>query len=317
MCGGLFFDSFGLMNNLSVDFCGVKFENPTVLASGVLGVTASSLRNVVRNGAGGVTTKSIWLEKHVGHKNPTMFGTPNYFLNAVGLSDAGIEKALTETFPEYLNEKPAPIIGNIVAYSLADFEKLTQEITKCNPDIIEVNISCPNVDNAYGKPFSCSAIDAAKVTKVVRANTDKPIVIKLTPNVPSIAEIALACAEEKADGFTLINTVAGMGIDVNLRRAILTNKSGGVSGPAIKPVAVKAVYDVFKATGLPIIGTGGVMNGEDAIEMMMAGARLVGIGTMVYYRGVEGFGEIVKEMAEWCEKEGVKDLEEIIGIANR
>lgn len=147
-------------------------------------------------------------------------------MNAVGLSDAGIEKALTETFPEYLADKPAPIIANIVAYSLDDFEKLTQEMTKCNPDIIEVNISCPNVDDAYGKPFSCSPGGAAKVTEIVRANTDKPIIIKLTPNVPSIAEIALACAEKKADGFTLINTVAGMGIDVNLRRPILANRSG-------------------------------------------------------------------------------------------
>lgn len=304
------------MNNLEIDFCGVSFRNPTVLASGILGVTASSLRNVVRHGAGGVTTKSIWLEKHVGHKNPTMFGTPNYFLNAVGLSDAGIKKASEETFPEFLAEKASPILANIVAYSLSDFEKLTQEITKCDPDIIEVNISCPNVDNAYGKPFSCSAVDAAKVTEIVRANTKKPIVIKLTPNVPSIAEIAVACAEKGADGFTLINTVAGMAIDTSLRMPILTNKSGGVSGPAIKPVAVKAVYDVFRATGLPIIGTGGVMNGEDAIEMMMAGARLVGIGTMVYYRGVEGFGEIVKEMEQWCEREGVKSLEEIVGCAN-
>lgn len=303
------------MIDLSIDFCGVNFENPTVLASGVLGVTASSLRNVVRNGAGGVTTKSIWLKEHVGHKNPTMFGTEYYFMNAVGLSDAGIEKALEETFPEYLENKPAPIIASIVAASIEDFGELAAEITKGNPDIIEVNISCPNVHDEFGTPFSCSAVEASKVTKVVRAATGKPIVIKLTPNVPNIGEIASACKAEGADGFCLINTLAGMGIDINLRRPILTNKSGGVSGPAIKPVAIKCVHDVFKATGLPIIGTGGVMNGEDAIEMMMAGARLVGMGTMVYYRGVEGFGEVVKEMSDWCCKNGVKHIEEIVGVA--
>ena len=303
------------MANLSVKFCDVTFENPTVLASGILGVTASSLKNVIKNGAGAVTTKSIWLTEHIGHKNPTMFGTESYFLNAVGLSDAGIEKAKEETFPEYNKDKPAPIIANIVAYSMDDFEKLTQEITTCDPDIIEVNISCPNVDDKYGKPFSCVAAQANKVTALVRENTDKPIVIKLTPNVPNIVEIAEACKEAGADGFCLINTLSGMGIDIDLRMPILTNKSGGVSGPAIKPIAVKAVHDVYKATKMPIIGTGGITTGEDAIEIMMAGATLVGMGTMVYYRGIEGFGEVVKEMNDWCDKNGVKNLEEIIGAA--
>lgn len=306
----------GDMVNLSVEFCGVKFENPTVLASGILGVTASSLKNVVRNGAGGVTTKSIWLEEHVGHKNPTMFGTEHYFLNAVGLSDAGMEKAKTETFPEYLKDKPAPIIANIVAAKIEDFGKLAAEISECEPDIIEVNIGCPNVEDSHGKPFSCDRNDAAAVTKAVRAATKKPIVIKLTPNVPNIASVAMACADAGADGICAINTLYGMGIDINLRRPILANRSGGVSGPAIKPTAIKCVYDIYKATKLPIIGTGGVMTGEDAIEMMMAGARLVGIGTLVYYKGAEGFAEVVREMAEWCEKEGVKNLEEIIGAAH-
>ncbi len=303
------------MANLSVKFCDVTFENPTVLASGILGVTASSLKNVVKNGAGAVTTKSIWLTEHIGHKNPTMFGTESYFLNAVGLSDAGIEKAKEETFPEYNKDKPAPIIANIVAYSMDDFEKLTQEITTCDPDIIEVNISCPNVDDKYGKPFSCVAAQANKVTALVRESTDLPIVIKLTPNVPNIAEIASACAEAGADGFCLINTVSGMGIDIDLRMPVLTNKSGGVSGPAIKPIAVKAVHDVYKATKMPIIGTGGITTGEDAIEIMMAGATLVGVGTMVYYRGIEGFAEMTKEMNDWCDKNGVKNLDEIIGAA--
>ena len=303
------------MANLSVKFCDVTFENPTVLASGILGVTASSLKNVVKNGAGGVTTKSIWLTEHIGHKNPTMFGTESYFLNAVGLSDAGIEKAKEETFPEYNKDKPAPIIANIVAYSMEDFEKLTKEITSCDPDIIEVNISCPNVDDKYGKPFSCVAAQANKVTALVRESTDLPIIIKLTPNVPNIAEIASACAEAGADGFCLINTVSGMGIDIDLRMPVLTNKSGGVSGPAIKPIAVKAVYDVYKATKMPIIGTGGITTGEDAIEIMMAGATLVGVGTMVYYRGIEGFAEMTKEMSDWCDKNGVKNLDEIIGAA--
>jgi len=302
------------MANLKVKFCGVEFKNPTVLASGVLGVTASSLKNVVKNGAGGVTTKSIWLHEHPGHKNPTMFGTEHYFMNAVGLSDAGIEKAKTETFPEYLKNKPAPIIASIVAANFKDFGELAAEIEKCNPDIIEVNISCPNVEDEFGKPFACSKIDAANVTKAIRAKTKKPLIMKLSPNVVNIGEIAKACADAGADGFCAINTVGpGMAVDINLRMPILANKVGGISGPAVKPIAVKAVYDVYKATKMPIIGTGGVVTGEDVIELMMVGARLVGMGTMVYFRGVEGFGKIVKEIDAWCKKNGVKNISEIIG----
>jgi len=312
------------MADISVDFCGVKFRNPTVLASGVLGVTAASLRNVVKNGAGGVTTKSIWLEEHVGHKNPTMFGTEHYFMNAVGLSDGGFEKAKEETFPEYLKDKPAPIIANIVAAKIEDFGELAEKISSLNPDIIEVNISCPNVEDEFGKPFACSLVDAASVTKAVKEavaitkevdeETHKPIIIKLSPNVPNIGEIAKACADSGADGFCAVNTLGpGLAIDIDLRRPILSNKVGGISGPAIKPFAVKCVSDIYKATGLPIIGTGGILTGEDAIEIMMAGARLVGMGTMVYYREVEGFGLVAKEIEEWCDKNGVKNLEEIIG----
>ncbi|MDP2642893.1 MAG: dihydroorotate dehydrogenase [Candidatus Peregrinibacteria bacterium] len=310
------------MANLGIKFCGVEFANPTVLASGILGVTASSLKNVIRNGAGGVTTKSIWLEEHKGHKNPTMFGTENYFINAVGLSDAGIEKALSETFPEYNDGKLAPIIASIVAGKIDDFGLLAEKISECNPDIIEVNISCPNVENEFGKPFACVAGDAAKVTKVVKkalggiigGGKNIPVIIKLSPNVSNIGEIAKACRDAGADGFCAVNTFGpGLAVDINTRMPILTNKVGGVSGPGIKPLAVKCVYDVFKATGAPIVGTGGVLTGEDVIEMMMVGARLVGMGTMVYYRGVEGFKKVVSEIEEWCEKNGVKNLEEIIG----
>jgi dihydroorotate dehydrogenase (NAD+) catalytic subunit len=308
------------MVKMKVKFCGVEFKNPTVLASGVLGVTAASLKRVVENGAGGVTTKSIWLKPHEGHKNPTMFGTEHYFMNAVGLSDAGIEKA-KDLFAEY--GRPAPLIASIVAGKNYEFAKVATEVAKMRPDIIEINISCPNVEDEFGTPFACSAVSAAAVVKSVKdAIKDEkfkiPVIVKLSPNVPSIASIASACAEAGADGFCAINTIGpGMAIDLKLRRPILTNRVGGVSGPGIKPVAVKCVNDIWRITRLPVIGTGGVMTGEDAIEMMMAGATLVGIGTMVYYRGVEGFSAIVDEMKAWCEKNGVKDLNEIIGCVNK
>lgn len=327
------------MTNLKVKFCGVEFKNPTVLASGILGVTAASLRNVVAHGAGGVTTKSIWLHGNTGHKNPTMLGNEHYFLNAVGLSDAGIEKA-KELFGEYgvrggsvtkgvvaknatsksvFPVRPAPIIASIVANKIDEFEDLTKAIVALDPDVIEVNISCPNVEDKFGIPFACDPVQAAHATKIARGvlkamKSKIPLIVKLSPNTPFIGRIASACADAGADGFCAINTVGpGMAIDLTLRRPILSNRVGGVSGPAIKPVAIKCVNDIWRATKLPIIGTGGVMTGEDAIEMIMAGATLVGIGTMVYYRDVTGFGEIVKEMDAWCKKNGVKDLKEIIG----
>lgn len=320
------------MTNLKVKFCGIEFKNPVVLASGILGVTAASLRNVVAHGAGGVTTKSIWLHPHEGHKNPTMFGNKEYFLNAVGLSDAGIAKA-KELFEEYGGlggakgggKKPAPIIASIVSMKFSEFSRLAEEIVALKPDIIEVNISCPNVEDEFGLPFACDLKQAAKVTKAVKEAVKSveavhgrglkiPVIVKLSPNVPNIGRIASACASAGADGFCAINTVGpGMAIDLKLRRPILTNKVGGVSGPAIKPVAVKCVNEVWKATKLPIIGTGGVLTGEDAIEMMMVGATLVGVGTAVYYRDISVFGKIVEEMEEWCKKNGVKDLKEIIG----
>jgi dihydroorotate dehydrogenase (NAD+) catalytic subunit len=314
------------MANLKVNFCGVEFENPTVLASGVLGVTAASLKRVVEMGAGGVTTKSIWMEEHKGHKNPTMFGTPHFFLNAVGLSDAGIEKA-KGLFAEYgepagsgaENVRPAPVIASIVAGKQSEFADLTEEIVKLQPDIIEVNISCPNVEDEMGIPFACDLLQAAEVTKVVKRKLEEleskiPMIVKLSPNVPNIGLIAKACAEEGADGFCAINTIGpGMVIDLKTRKPILANRVGGVSGPAIKPVAIKAVNDIHNATGLPIIGTGGVLNGEDAVEMMVAGATLVGIGTMVYYRDAAGFGEVVQEMDKWCNENGVKDVGDVIG----
>jgi dihydroorotate dehydrogenase (NAD+) catalytic subunit len=302
--------------NLETKFCGVTFKNPLVVASGVLGVTAASLRNVVRHGAGGVTTKSIWLNEHKGHPNPVMIANDHYMLNAVGLPDAGIEKAKLE-MGKYMTNKPAPVIASIVAGRADDFGEVAVQVSKLRTDIIEVNISCPNVEDELGKPFACSRVDAALVTSLVRKMTRIPIVVKLSPNVSNIAEIARACVDAGADGICAINTVGpGMMIDLETREPILANKVGGVSGPAIKPIAIKAVYDIHKALPkTPIIGTGGVLTGEDAIEMIMAGATLVGMGTAVYYRGIGCFGLVAKEMDTWGKKHGVKDLNSLRGTA--
>jgi dihydroorotate dehydrogenase (NAD+) catalytic subunit len=302
------------MADLSVEFCGVKFRNPLVLASGVLGVTGDSLRYVIECGAGGVTSKSVWLEPHKGHSNPTMIANEHWFMNAVGLPDGGLEKAMDE-LGGFIKTGEAPLIVNIVGGKKADFLAIAERIGEIKPELIEVNMSCPNVENEFGKPFACSVLDAADLTREVKKFFPSiPVAVKLSPNVPNIGEIAKACADAGADGITAINTVGpGMAIDIDMRAPILANKVGGLSGPAIQPIALKCVNDIYKAVSIPIIATGGVITGRDAIAMMMAGGTLVGVGSAVYYRGSEVFGKIAKEMSEWCDENGVKDLTEIIG----
>lgn len=300
---------------LKTKFLGIDFKNPLVLASGILGVTGDTLQYVVRCGAGGVTSKSVWREKHVGHPNPVMIANEHFMLNAVGLPDGGFKKAVEE-LGSFMEDHPAPLIMSIVGGKKSDFVAIAEKVDEINPDIVELNISCPNVEDAHGKPFACSVDGAADVTKEVRAKTKLPLIIKLSPNVPNIGAIAKACEDAGADGITAINTAGpGMVIDIDMRSPVLANKVGGISGPAIKPIAIKCVYDIFKSVKIPILGMGGVTSGRDAIEMMMAGASLVGMGTAVYYRGAEAFAKVAEEMEEWCRKEGVKNVGEIVGAA--
>ena len=302
--------------NLTQTIHGVEFKNPTVLASGIWGITASSWREVARNGAGGATTKSLWLEEHKGHPSPTVIETEHWTLNAVGLPDAGVEKA-KEEIGEYNKDKPIPLIANITGGSKDDFQNVAAAIAELKPDFFEVNISCPNVEDEFGRPFACSEADAGAVAEAVKkVSGDIPVFVKLSPNVENIGKIALACAEKGADGFTAINTIGpGMAIDVRSRMPILANKVGGLSGPAIRPIAVKCIADVYSATDgkLPIIGTGGVYTGEHALELMLAGASLVGIGTAVGARGGDIFQKVADEMNEFCEEEGIKEISEMVG----
>lgn len=309
------------MADMKVNFCGVKFKNPLVLASGILGITASSWKNVMKNGAGGVTTKSLWLREHKGHKNPVIIANQYYMLNAVGVPDAGVEKA-REEIGKFKAWKMGPIIANIIAGSVADFGRTAEEIAQIKPDILEVNISCPNVEDEFGKPFACVAADAAAVTKEVKKRLRKmrlkiPVSVKLSPNVEDIVEIARAVVDAGADALTVMNSAGpGMAIDISTRTPILSNRVGGLTGPSLKPLAVKYIYDIRRALPrIPIIGTGGVLTGADAIEMMMAGATLVGIGSGVHWRSVSVFQKIIDEIQVWCKANKVKKLSDIIGVA--
>lgn len=310
------------MVDLSVEFCGVRFENPIVLASGILGVTADSMANVVEQGAGGVTCKSLWPREHKGHPNPTMFGTEHYFMNAVGIPDAGPEKARQE-LERYREICKAPFIANIVGGAIEDFLEIAGIVAEMKPDIVEINISCPNVEDDFGKPLACSATKSSEVTRLVRQKLDEkgakdiPLIVKLSPNVENIVSIATSVLDAGADGLTAINTLGpGLMIDIETAQPYLANKVGGISGPAIKPLAIKHVYDIYKTRKCPIIGTGGIQTGADVIEMLMAGATLIGVGTAVYYRGHDVFGKMVTELREWCESRGVTRLSDLIGKAH-
>ncbi|MDP3971269.1 MAG: dihydroorotate dehydrogenase [bacterium] len=301
-----------------ISFLGVKFDNPIVLASGILGVTAASMKRCIDLGAGGVTIKSLSMEPREGHVNPTMAGYDNYFLNAVGLSNPGVKEGVKEII-KFKKMCSAPIIGSIFGGSVEEFGETAEIICESPIDILEINISCPNVKEEFGSPYAYDPKAAAAITKKVKEATSKhniPVSTKLSPNAWNITEIAKACKEAGADAVTAVNTVSGMTIDTSFQTPLLTNKSGGVSGPALKPIAVKAVWDVYDACNMPIIATGGVTSGDDAIEMMLAGGELVGVGSAVFWRGPEVFKIIVDEMKQYMTNNNIDSLASIIGKAH-
>lgn len=301
---------------LAQTILGVAFNNPTVLASGIMGITASSWRFCAQNGAGAITTKSLWPVEHEGNKNPTIIATEHWTLNAVGVPDAGPEKA-QEEIGDFLKTHDVPLIANIIGLSASEFAAIAAKIAPLNPDFVEVNLSTPTFLKLRGKLFAEDEGEAAAILKAVRKEIGKiPMFAKLTPNVPNIGEIAKACVDAGADGITAINAAGpGMAIDLRSRMPILAAHKGGLSGPGLKPIAVRCVAEIYEATGgkVPIIGTGGIYTGEDAIEMLLAGASLVGIGTAVGGRGIDVFKKICDEMQLWCTNEGVWDIKDLIG----
>ena len=299
---------------LQTNLCKIKLKNPTVLASGILGVTKETVDRIGKSGAGAVTLKSLCHEERFGNANPTMFGYDDVFLNAVGLPGQGIDSAMKDF--GRLDNLSVPVIGSIYGYRIGQFGEVTKKMASLKPAMIEINISCPHMD--YGKPYYADPQLTARVTKAVRQNAGKiPISIKLSPNVYDIKEIAHAAERAGADAITAINTATGMVIDVDARKPFLSYKTGGISGPALKPIAVRCVYEIYETVKIPIIGTGGVTYGKDAIEMIMAGATGIGIGTGIFYRGIGVFKKVCNEMEEWMKKNKIKNLDEIRGCAHK
>ncbi|MCD6291583.1 MAG: dihydroorotate dehydrogenase [Anaerolineae bacterium] len=305
--------------DLTVDLCGVHLPNPVILASGILGTEAALMERVGRGGAGAVTSKSCSSQPRAGHPNPTVIKWGPGFLNAVGLANPGVEaqvEILRET-RRRLADTDVAIIGSIFAETVDGFARVAETLSSAEPDLLEVNISCPNVAHEFGAPFASAPETAAAVTRAVKAATDIPVIVKLSPNVTDIAIIARAVEDAGADAIAAINTVSGMVIDIEAARPVLSNREGGISGPAIKPIAVRSVYRCYEAVSIPIIGIGGVSSGADAIEMIMAGASAVGVGSAVFWGGVGTLGQIAREMAEFMADHGYERVSDMVGLAHR
>ena len=265
---------------MAVRVAGVGLESPLVLASGVLGTAASSLRRVAEAGAGAVTTKSCSLLPRAGHPAPCVLPWRGGLLNAVGLSNPGVE-AVIEELAEYKRTCGTPLFVSIFAGSAEEFGRLAGRIAEAKPDLIEVNVSCPNVESEFGIPFAADPTACAAATRAVKESAGSiPVSIKLSAQCASLARMAAACQRNGADAITAINTVGpGMAIDTGAGRPVLSNQVGGVSGMAILPIAVRAVYEIRRAVDLPIIGTGGVSCADGVLQLIMAGADAVGVGS--------------------------------------
>lgn len=298
------------MADLRIDFCGIDFKNPVIPASGAFGYGREYEELYPLSKLGGISVKGTTLKPRNGNPAPRIAETPSGMLNSVGLQNGGVEKFLKYELP-HLKEQDIVVVANIAGATVEECKELAALVDASDADMIELNISCPNVKQG-GAAFGTSCDTAAGITKAVRSATSKPLMVKLSPNVTSITDIAKAVEAEGADAVSLINTLLGMRIDIKTRRPVLKNNVGGLSGPAVFPVAVRMVWQVANAVKIPVCGMGGIATAEDAIEMMMAGASTVQLGAAIFKNPFAPV-EIIDGMNKWCDDNGVKSLSEIIG----
>lgn len=304
------------MADLSLDLLGIKFKNPLFLPSGII-TEIFDHKKAEEAGAGMVVLKSITLEKRKGHPFPWVIKYQGGFLNSVGLKNPGLKKA-KEEIGEFLRQSKIPVFVSVFATKVAEFKRLVEELVELKPAGIELNLSCPNVEDEFGVCLASQKDAVYQVVQAVKKVTNNiPLVTKLSPNVSNIAEIAKAAEEAGAEAISAINTVGpGMVIDIYKKRPILGNKKGGISGPAIKPIAIRCIYEIYQSVKIPILGIGGISTWQDAVEMMMAGASLVGVGSAVYLKGYGIYQKIIEGMREFIRKEKIKNIKELIGAAH-
>lgn len=302
------------MANLAVEIAGIKMKNPVLTASGCYGFGREYHQLYDISRLGGIMTKGTTLEPKLGNPTPRLAETPAGMLNSIGLENPGVHQVIKEEIP-WLRQFDVATLVNISGYAIDEFRELAACLDKV-PGIagLEVNISCPNVKGG-GMAFGTDPKTAGQVVEAVRSQTTLPLIIKLSPNVTDITEIARAVESAGADGISLINTLLGMVIDIKNRKPALANVMGGLSGPAVKPIAVRMVYQVYKAVGIPIIGMGGITNYEDALEFILAGASAVAIGAGNFLDPFTPLN-VIAGLEEWLQKEGIKDIREIIGACS-
>lgn len=298
------------MADLSVNVCGVDFKNPIIPASGTFGYGREYEEMYPLSKLGGISTKGTTLHKRTGNIAPRIAETHSGMLNSVGLQNPGIDYFINTELPNLMT-KGTVIISNFAGASIEECAEAAAKLDETDVHMLELNISCPNVKQG-GAAFGTDCNIAAQVTAAVRKATKKPLIVKLSPNVTSITDIAKSVEAAGADAVSLINTLLGMRININNRRPILHNNVGGMSGPAVFPIAVRMVWQVANAVNIPVIGMGGVSCGRDAIEMMMAGASAVQVGAAIFtdpYAPIK----IIDEMNEWLDSKGISSVREIIG----
>ena len=295
---------------LEIELNGLRFINPLILASGILDESGDTMLRVADAGAGGIVTKSVGVEPREGYENPVIYELPYGLLNAMGLPNPGIGNYEEEI--KRVKKANVPIIGSVFGKNAEEFIYLAKKMEEYGVDAVELNLSCPHA-KGYGMEIGVDAELVEEIVEGVKKSVNIPVWAKLTPNTNSILKIARAA--EKADALVLINTVKAMAIDIDAKMPVLKNIFGGLSGPAIKPIGIRAVYEVYREVKKPIIGVGGITYGRDALEYIMAGASAVEIGTAIYYRGLNVFKQISHEIEDWMRKNGYDDIKELVGIA--
>ena len=304
------------MVNLKVSLAGVELKNPIIPASGTFGYGREYAELYDINILGSFSWKGTTGERRLGNPQPRIAEMPGGMLNAVGLQNPGMDAVIAEEVPNIAKIFSGPVIANVGGFSLEEYAENCRKLSDVEQvKLLEVNISCPNV-HAGGRNFGCDPKAAAAVTAAVKKATGKPVFMKLTPNVTDIVEIARACEDAGADGVCLINTLLGMRINLNTKRPVIANRTGGVSGPAVFPVALRMVWDVYEVVKIPIIGCGGVSCAEDAAEMMLAGATAVEVGA-ANLKDPFTCKKIVENLPGVCERLGVSNISELTGGAHK
>ncbi len=301
--------------SLTVSLAGLRLANPTMLASGILGYSVETFESIAKGGAGAIVTKSVGLKPREGYANPTVVQVSSGLVNAMGLPNPGIQ----EFVQEIRKAKAAlsvPLIVSVYGFSADEYARVASGAVAAGADAIELNVSCPHVKDT-GSEIGQSSQVLIQVVRKVKHTINKPVFVKLSPNVTSIEEIAEAAADAGADALTIMNTVKALVIDAETMMPILANKTGGLSGPAVKPIALRHVYSVYERVKVPIIGCGGISNWQDAVEFLLAGASAVQIGTAISVMGPAVFEKVARGISKYLKRKGLRSVNEIVGLSHR